>query len=444
MPNPVLEPGNRRRCGRRGLMWAAIAAALAVPTFASEPDPGSGPPGLGRTVDDLLAYARQMNPEIRVRVLTAEAAEARIVAAGALPDPMLETELRDITGSRRSDGAAPERINRVDYRISQNFPLWGKRGLRREAAEADAATARQETRATTIGLDTRIKAVFAEYYAAHQAVALVDRLAATTDTIADAARQRYTLGSVGQRDAIAAAVERSRLDSDRVLRLAAKRRGAARLNGLLNRPPGAFLADPEGLRPLPSAEVLALAPLLARAEAANPELAAQRSAITAAEANQRLAERTWYPDLGVRLTAFEANPGNGSRRFEGYEVMLFSEIPLQWEARRAGQQDATISAAAARARLEAAQARLRADLEDALLALQGAIEAERLLDGQTLPRARAALASVQTAYSLGRAELTEVLEAGQALRRLDLDRLQLLVEQQASLAVIEQMSGGPL
>jgi outer membrane protein TolC len=423
---------------------ATIIAGVVLSTPGSQADSTIEPPGLGRTVEELLAVGRKMSPEVRVRALMAEAADARIVGAAALPDPMLETELRDVTGSRRSDGAVPERINRVDYRISQTFLLWGKRGFKRDAAEAEADAARQETRVATTSLDARIKTVFAEYYAADRAVVLLDRLAAIIEAVADAAQRRYALGSAQQREAIGAEVEKARLAAERVVRVAGKRRSAARLNSLLNRQAGAPLADPEGLRPLPAAESLALAPLLARAESTNPELAAQRAAISAADANQRLAERAWYPDLGVRLTAFEVNPESGSRRFEGYEVMLFSEIPLQWEARRAGQRDATASAGAARARLEAAQARLRADVEDALLALQAAIDAEKLLSETTLPRAEAVLASVRSGYPLGRADLPEVLEATQVLHRLALDRLQLQLEQQSSLAMIEQMIGGEL
>ncbi|MDP2135530.1 MAG: TolC family protein, partial [Sulfuritalea sp.] len=51
---------------------------------------------IGGEVGSLLEFARDRHPEFAALRAEAEAATARIEPAGALPDPTLRTELRDI------------------------------------------------------------------------------------------------------------------------------------------------------------------------------------------------------------------------------------------------------------------------------------------------------------------------------------------------------------
>ncbi len=48
--------------------------------------------------------------------------------------------------------------------LTQSFPLWGKRDLRREAALADVDAARGRERAAQDDIDERIKVAYAQYY----------------------------------------------------------------------------------------------------------------------------------------------------------------------------------------------------------------------------------------------------------------------------------------
>src|SRR5689334_13219901 len=84
---------------------------------------------LGTDVDGLVAEARRLNPDLSVAALQAEAALARVQGAGTLPDPTFRLQLKDIDRARGS--VEPTRVNRIDYTVEQEFPLWGKRGLAR-------------------------------------------------------------------------------------------------------------------------------------------------------------------------------------------------------------------------------------------------------------------------------------------------------------------------
>lgn len=101
---------------------------------------------LGRTVESLLDYAKSHNPEYAAMRLEAEAANERVNPAGALPDPVLRTELQDITNYSQETGGGnlnvlPSRVGSTKYTVMQSLPFWGKRDLKRQAAEAEAQAA---------------------------------------------------------------------------------------------------------------------------------------------------------------------------------------------------------------------------------------------------------------------------------------------------------------
>ena len=76
-----------------------LLLALAAPT----PLPAQES-GLGKNVESLLAYAKERNPEYAAMRLEAEAAQDRVFPAGALPDPVLRTELQNVTNSGSDAG----------------------------------------------------------------------------------------------------------------------------------------------------------------------------------------------------------------------------------------------------------------------------------------------------------------------------------------------------
>ena len=160
---PGLEPSQRRYRRRRLAVLLAVSAATAPalasaePPFPANPLTGGEPPALGARVDELLELGRRLNPGVAVRALEAEAALARADAAGRFPDPMFTTEFEDMRAS--GSGYAPESLGRVKYTVAQTIPLWGKRGLERRMASAEADAAQAQRRVAEVELDQRIKVV---------------------------------------------------------------------------------------------------------------------------------------------------------------------------------------------------------------------------------------------------------------------------------------------
>ena len=214
--------------------------------------------------------------------------------AGSLADPTLRITSDEI------DRTSGPRQNKMFYTVEQEFPLWGKRDLRRDQASADVARSRADTRVTEAELIEKVKVAFAQYYQADQAIRTTEDLHRVVHDIARVARDRYAQGRGSQQEVYKAEVEITRLSTE-IVRLEAKRRSAAaRLNALLARPIDAPLARPVKLRALPSDAALAPAALMQRARAGNPSLAGRDAQIAAAAAGKQLADKNWYPDVMLK------------------------------------------------------------------------------------------------------------------------------------------------
>lgn len=420
----------------------AMFATVVSPSVATAQSAGAfgagGSPGA--TVDELLDMGRRLNPSLAVAGLEAQAAQARIGASGRFPDPMFRTEFWDMRAAR---SGLPEELNQVKYTLEQTVPLWGKLELQRKVAVAEAGMAAEQRRTVETILAARIKAVFAGYYGTEETIRIDKELLDTVAAIARLAESRYSQGRGNQQDVVTAEVERGRLQAD-LARLDGERRNwIAQMNALLNRPTGALLAAPQVLRPMPGREAMQLDLLLDRARKANPQLRADEAQIVAAERSAELVRRNWYPDPTFGFTVFDED-GNNGRQFGGYEAMVSFAIPLQWGLRRAQEQEALARAAASRARREATTADLQGQLEEAYWALDAARRGETILQDINIPQSNVALQSALASYQLGRTDLPSVLLAEQAVLRVTLDRIALLVEQQTRLAELERVIGGDL
>ncbi len=87
--------------------------------------------------------------------LESDAAKQRLQGAGALPDPILQMELRDIPISEPT--LSPANAGNTRYSLRQMFPLGDKRELRRGIAAAEAAAADARRSATVTELRMRAK-----------------------------------------------------------------------------------------------------------------------------------------------------------------------------------------------------------------------------------------------------------------------------------------------
>ena len=415
---------------------AAGPVSLSADALSDEDDAGNIP---GESLPELLEMARKLNPEIAAAVLDAEGAAAAASAAGALEDPQFTISLED-TG--RTSTGLPKRVGTVFYEFDQRLPWWGKRGLQRAVAQAEADRSKANSQAVALELQMRVKQAFVDAWLAAQAVHLTEENLRDLRAVADLTNERYRLGVARQSEVSEAEIAASEAVAE-ILRLNAVLAGAkARLNALLDREPDAPLKDPASLPTVPAQDQFNLNHLLERAMAQSPVLAERRAALVGASENRRLTEKQWYPDFTVGFSVVDGRSRAGQE--DGYEARFGINLPLQWGVRRARLSEATAQLGAADNRVRSAERELQAGLAASSSALDASRQRAELLAHNHLAQATAALASIEAAYPLGRATLGELLEAHRKLRDIHLEHLKEEAEQHRLLAEIEMMIGGDL
>ena len=421
------------------LLAAVLAAVLAAAALTAHAEPA--PPRIGANVEDLLDYARARNPEYAVMRLEAEAAAERVYPAGALPDPMLRTELRDVTneGQDASANVLPPRIGGARYTFSQSLPWFGKRDLRRGVAGAVADEAQARARAGWIELATKIKLTYAQHHVHLTSIRYAQENLDLMRRVAEIARTRYASGFGSQQDALRAQSEIIAMETDLVMLEGESTQASARMRALLGRPENVTLRPPEKLRLLPPVAKLDMVALEARLRANNPQLAADDARIAGAEKGRELVERNRYPDVSVGVA-----PTQTRNRVSEWELMFEINIPLQRDSRRAQEREAELTLDAARLRRQGNLNQALAELSESMAGLEVARRLESLVSTGLLPQAELNLNAALAAYETGRADFAAVLDAHRQLRRARGELVKARGDQQVRLAEIEKMVGEEL
>lgn len=426
------RPGRRRSVARPARALLLTLAGLCVlPDLAAQAG-ASAPPGadLASVRDCLLAQ----NPELRALQADADAADARIEAAGALPNPMVELRLEGIDAERPNP--LPAKVDLATYSVRQRFPLWGKRALERGIATQEAASARESRAAVVLERLAQAEQAYVRYWHADAVLTIVDRRIELLGNLEAVARERYALGLAAQQDAIRAQVARSQMQSERIERAAVREEAIAELNAGLGRPTDAPLTPPI------SAPAIELpvdgheAGLARLRQQAHPMLRAQQALATAASDALDLQRRERWPDLSLGLGLMQA----GSR-LDGLELMVEVELPLQRGALQAREREAGLRRDAAEARVEQTQSELEARFGAAWARWSSARARQQLYRDTLLPQTEANFASALASYRVGEVDFSTLLEALEAWQGADLARLDALRDELSGAADVRALIG---
>ena len=406
-------------------MLATVLLAC-VPAAAQ---PADAP--LGATVEGLLAAGRRLSPALRAAALDTEAAAARASGADRLDDPTVTdsyTYYKD-----------PNVFSAHTVMLTQAFPLWGKRDLRRQAALADVDASRGRERAAQDDLDERIKVGFAQWFLLTRDLAVNREVTKLARRMKVAATIRYGQGGGDQAGVIQTLSEETAAKLEAVRLEGARAAARARLNALVGRPADASLAEPLRARLTPSNEP-SLAVLAERARAGNPTLSASTATVAAARTRTTLADKAWYPDVTVGAGPLVQT----NNRPVGFAATVGLNIPLPWGREASSQRDAAAQLGATQQRYEATRLEVEGALGEAVARLRAARATEVFLRRETMPQARAAFQAVLAGYGQGKGELTTAITAEHQVHDIELRLLQAQLDMQVEVAAIERLIGGDL
>ena len=411
----------------RGVVLAAILVAVpaAAQPAAPERDVLPAPP-----VEALVAEALERAPSLAAARARVAAAREMIGPAGALPNPMVELALTDVSFPRFTVGS--EEMSMLGPEVRQSFSNPGKRRAARDVQRAAGDVLDADLEVARRMLASQVRTVYARVYALDRERQALGAARELLDMLAATVASRYAVGEAEQEAVIKAQLEGSRV-AERSDDLDAERAAlAAALDRLLDRPTGPPLGAIVSL-PAPPAPPL---PWADGAVAASAAVAARRAAVVAAERRVESATIDSRPDLFLG-----AGLGLRGQYDPVVSVRLGAELPL-WRKER---QHPMVRAAALELEMT------RADLRDAEAAARS--EATRLAAAWTragrqitryreaiLPQTSAAVDAARASYLAGRgdfgtvvADFREWLDARTALAVREADRFAVWAELQVLL-----------
>jgi outer membrane protein TolC len=413
----------------------AVLLVLGVPAQAQTDDalPGA-------SVESLLTLAKSQNPDYASMRFEAQAAQERVLPAGALMDPKLRLEWMDITkGNSQAPTLLPGEVGSTKYTLMQDLPWFGKRDLKKAIAAQGAQASELKAQNTWAELAAKVKTTQAQRYFLRHTQQLTHELLDLTQRLASVAQVRYAGGLAMQQDAVRAQVEQTALQTELVALEGQAHQADARLNALLARPSNAPLAAPEALPKLPLATTLDAQALLERIHRHNPQLMSEQARVNGAELERALSQKNRYPDFTVGITPTQTQSG-----ISEWGLMLEMNLPLQQDSRRAQEREAQAMLEAAQARQEALSQQMAADLADNLAGLEVAQRTEQLSTSSWLPQAELTFQSALAAYENGKLDFATLLEAQRQVRQAKQSQLKAQLEAQMRVAEVEKLLGEAL
>lgn len=422
---------------------ACAIAALAWPGAAmaqiESPVPGSAgvaasakPEPRELTLRDALSLALQRNPELAAFGKERLAAEAAILQAGVLPNPVLEIAGDNLRNARKAD--AGDRTTSIQ--IGQLIELGGKRTARIRNAEAGRDLANWDYEAKRIEILSLVAQRFVDVLTAQRREMLAEEALALARQVSDAVAKRVQAGKVSPVEETKARLAQGSAEIE--LEQARREGMAARrtLGALWTSHDPRFekaVGDLDRTLPLPSYEQLA------ERVRDNPELARWMSEIERRRAVVDGEKAKAIPD--VTLTA-------GVTRFSqfddrAYLVGISVPLPL-FNSNHGGILEANRRLEKAADEQRAAESRVLTALSQAYQRL-AAIDKEIVtLRSILLPGAQSAFDAATRGYQLGKFGFLDVLDAQRTLFQTRTQNLRALADYQRGVSEIERLLGGPL
>lgn len=393
---------------------------LSAPAGAQEDDP---------VLQALVEEAIARNPQLAAAQHLVTAAGTRPAQAGSLPGPM-------VGASYQNDGLAPtlgERdMTMLWVEASQELPYPGKRGLRREVAQADASLVAFDAERTRLALIASVKRAYHGLRLARGLAALAQQQRDTWKEVQESARVRYASGVGTQLELLRAQVEGTRVQALHAQHHAETKARLAELNRLLARPSDMAVEafPPATLRP----ETRDVEALVVFSESVSPELKAAQAVVERDELALSLAHRDFKPDLVVQA---------GWSHRGGLDPMWKAGVSLALPSRsraRAALAEAEAHLAASKAGVEDVRLRLRSAVEQRLALLDAAEQIETTYRDGVLPQEQVSLESALVRYRTGQGPQLAVLEAMISLLDDQTDYLRLLTAHAIERTRIEEAS----
>lgn len=410
---------------------------LAVLCLAQRPGiAGAGSADLAGLIDTAL----EKNTGLKVLKHRLAAFEARVPRAGALDDPMLRLDLKNVPAGSLDFDSTP--MSGKQLSVSQRFPLPGVLRAKQMAAEYAAGTAREVLSDRKVSIVSLVKR---EYFALafyDRAIEVTEKNRTLIEDLIRIAQKKYEVGSGLQQDVLKAHVSLSAL-RDRLIRLESGWLLAlARLNRVLDRPPQTSVIVPRQVRPTPLEH--SVQELQQQALAHRPLLKEIEQAISGWSATEQVARRSGWPELTFHVGYMQRDAA-GSDPVKGSDFLSFG-VGLNLPVFNGRKRDSRVAEAQAhvrmgRARKEDASREILFLVERICLEIEQHWKEAELYRTAILPQAQQSLESAMAAYQVDKVDFLTLLNNQVSLFDFEIEYYRHVIQREKKLAELESVVG---
>ena len=383
----------------------------------------------------LIAEALANNREVLAAQKNYEAARQRPARESSLPDPVLSLGYSSNGGPLPGQQLGTNPTSNIGFSVSQEIPYPGKRKLRGDISAKDAEAEFWQYQAVQLNVRSRLIQAFHRLHHTYAALEILTNGKTLLTEVLRVSEARYAAGKTAQQDIFKAQTQLSMMET-RVIRMQQDQRAAeAEINSLLNRKPGSPVGVPVNDQPQPLP--MTVDELLAKAEAASPELERRMKMIARSELGVSLARKEFHPDYTVAAGYF----------YQGAMSPMYQlrvDIPLRLHAeqkQRPALNEQVDLLAGARRGFEAAEQGLQFRAREAFIAAETAWRLMNLYLDTILPQSQLTVDSSLLTYQTGSSDLVSVLN--NLATRVDVEeqRHEQELNYALALARLEEMTG---
>jgi len=389
-------------------------------------------------LDEYVAFGLAKSAEIRAAFEEWSALTERASRAGTLPDPQFTfaeflEEVQTRTGPQRRR-----------FGISQAFPWPGKLGAQEAVAERQAEAAWQRVEMERLRVVSAIEIAFHEYAFLAMELEITRELQGLLVGLESIVQSRVRAGA-GQADLLRLQVEIGRVE-DSLAGFERRRPSlSARLSHAMNSPIG---TEPLQLPALQEPETVTLdtEALHRVAQESSPALRELEQAVAASREARDLAGYEGRPDFRVGLDYIQTGdaraPGTPGSGDDPVILGVSMSLPVWGSSNSAAEREAEHRVRAFGLKLEAAQSKLRADVEHEAYRVEDAARRIGLYRDSLIPRAREALDLTLTSYRAGDASVLDLIDSERATLEFELSLWRACREYFQGQARLKALTGG--
>lgn len=382
----------------RGSVLTLLLSAVTCLPAQAEPVP--------RSINEIVAMALKHSADLSALKKEADAKQSLAVQVGTLGNPTLELQ-----GSTGSLTGSPDE-HTASIGINQELPLYGKLGLRREAAEREAEALKRQRDNTARLLKDEVATLALDYSLTVKRQELAASLVQLNRDLVAIAGERFKAGDIPELDLNLAKVELARAES-RLLEVERERIPLrikiASLTGLNES--DVSLSDKLST-PIPSPTSQ---DFVKQALASRSDLLALALERDKAETENRLAKAEALPNLTVGLFAQwqrgKTEVGGMSEISNDTQLGLRLSMPIPvFDRNKGGRAAAQAHLDGVNSRLLALERTVTAEVEAAVARLSSSERILALFEQGIIPQLTENLKLTQEAYRLGEVGMLSVID----------------------------------